>query len=113
MEPGAQHGRREGRQFGLDRGAEGVGEPPRGLHHHVDQIPPTVQSQLGSLLVQIGDGLVHLGDGVLAHAGPLVQDPVHGGLAEPGLLGDLADLVSMRHRAFAPCNEVFLMDSCR
>ena len=97
VEAGPQHGGREGGQFGLDRGAERVGEPLRGLHDHVDQVAPAVQPQLGALLVQVGDRLHDLGAGVLPHARPLVQHAVDGGLAQPGLLGDLADLVAVRH----------------
>ena len=104
VESRPQHGRREGGQFGLDGRAERVGEPLRGLHDDVDQVAPAVEPQLGALFVQVGDRLHDLGAGVLPHAGPLVQHPVDGGLAQPGLLGDLADLVAVRHvRAFLRC----------
>ncbi len=106
MEARPQHRRREGRQLGLDRRAERVGEPLRRLHDHVDEVAPAVQPQLGALFVQVGDRLHDLGAGVLAHAGPLVEDAVDGGLAQPGLLSDLADLVAVRHVSLP---EVFLM----
>jgi hypothetical protein len=54
---------------------------------------------LCALLVQIGDGLHDLGTGVLPHAGAVVQYAVDGRLAQPGLLGDLANLVAVRHVA--------------
>jgi hypothetical protein len=97
VEPGPQHGRRERGQLGLDRGAEGVGEPLRGLHDHVDEVAAAVQSQLGPLFVQVRDRLQHLGPGVLPNPWPLVEDTVDGGLAQAGLLRDLANLVAMRH----------------
>ena len=97
MEARPQHGRRERGQFGLDGGPEGVGEPLRGLHDDVDEVAAAVEAQLSALLVQVGDGLHDLGPGVLAHPRPVVEDAVDGGLAQPGLLSDLADLVAVRH----------------
>ncbi len=97
MESRPQHRRGEGGQFGLDRRAERVGEARRGLHHDVDEVAPAVETQLGALFVHVGDRLHDLRAGVLPHAGPAVEHPVDGGLAQPGLLGDLADLVSVRH----------------
>ena len=97
MEACPHHGRREGRQLGLDRGAEGVGEPLRRLHDDVDEVAAADQAQLGALLVQVGDGLHDLGPGVLPDPGPLVEHTVDGGLAQPGLLRDLADLVAVPH----------------
>ena len=97
MEPGPHHGGREGRQLRLDRRPERVGEPLRGLHDDVDQVAPAVQPQLGALFVQVGDRLHDLGAGVLPNAGPLVEHAVDGGLAQPGLLGDLADFEAVRH----------------
>jgi len=64
------------------------------------------EAQLGALLVQVGDGLRHLCPGVLPHPRPLIEDAVDGGLAQPGLLCDLANLVAVRH---ASRPEVFLM----
>ena len=112
METRPQHRRGERRQFGLDRGPEGVGEPLRGLHDDVDEVAPAVEAQLGALLVQVGDRLHDLGPGVLPHARAVVEDAVDGGLAQPGLLGDLADLVAVRHGIRSPA-EVFLMDFWR
>ena len=98
MEPCPQHGRCECGQLGLHRGAEGVGEPLRRLHDHVDEVATAVQAQLGTLLVEVGNGLHDLRAGVLPHPGTLVQHPVDGGLAQSGLLSDFADLVAVRHR---------------
>ena len=97
VEPRPQHRRGEGGQFGLDGRAEGVGEPLRGLHHDVDQVAAPVEPQLGALFVQVGDRLHDLGAGVLPDAGAVVEHAVDGRLAQPGLLGDLADLVPVRH----------------
>jgi hypothetical protein len=97
MEARPHHRRREGGQFRLDGRAEGVGEPPRGLHHHVDQVAPAVEPQLRPLFVQVGDRLRHLRAGVLPDTGTVVEHAVDGRLAQPGLLGDLADLVAVRH----------------
>ena len=60
-------------------------------HDQVDDERPPPDPHLGPLALQVGDRLVHLGDGAGADTGPLVQDPVDRGLAEAGLLGDLAD----------------------
>ena len=98
MKTGPHHGRRECGQLGLDRGAEGVGEPLRRLHDHVDEVATADEAQLGALLVQVGDGLHDLCPGVLPHSRPLIEDAVDGGLAQPGLLCDLANLVAVRHR---------------
>jgi hypothetical protein len=103
VEPGPQHGRRERGQLGLDRGAEGVGEPLRGLHDHVDQVAAAVETELGALFVEVGDRLHDLGPGVLPDPGALVQDAVDGGLAQAGLLSDLANLVAVRHRRSVLC----------
>ena len=99
MKARAHHGRRECRQFGLDRGPEGVGEPLWRLHDNVDEVAAADQPQLGTLLVQVGDGLHDLCPGVFSHPGPLVEHTVDGRLAQPGLLRDLADLVAVRHRS--------------
>ena len=93
MESGSRHGRGEGGQFGLDRRPERVGKPLRGLHHHIDEVAATVEPQLCALLVEIRDGLADLGPGALPDPGPAVEHPVHRCLAQPALLGDLADLV--------------------
>jgi len=82
MEARPEHGRCEGRQLGLDGGAEGIREPLRSLHDHIYEVAPAVEAQLGSLPIQVGDGLHYLGAGVLAYAGPLVEDTVDGGLAQ-------------------------------
>ena len=103
MEPGPQHGRCEGGKFGLDRGPERVREPLRRLHHDVDEVATAVQAQLGALFVEIRDRLFDLGPGVRADAGAFVQDAVDRRLAQPGLLGDLADLIAVRHRNFLRC----------
>ena len=97
VEAGPEHGGREGRQLGLDRGAEGIGEPLGRLHHHVDEEAAAVESQLGALFVEVGDGLRDLCPGVLPDAGAFVEHPVHRRLAQPRLLGDLANLVPMWH----------------
>ena len=102
MEPRPQHRRGEGGQLGFDRRPERVGEPLGRLHHHVDQEAATVEPQLSALLVEIGDGLGDLGAGVLPHAGPVVEDAVDGRLAQPRLLGDLADLVPVWHVDLPP-----------
>ena len=86
------------RELGLDRGPEGVGEPLRRLHDHVDEVATAHEAQLGALLVKVGDGLRDLCPGVLPHARPLIEDAIDGGLAQPGLLCDLANLVAVRHR---------------
>ena len=106
MEARPQHGRRESGQLRFDGGPERVGEPLRRLHDHVDQIAAAVEAQLGPLLVEVGDRLPDFRAGVLPHPRPLVQDTVDGGLAQPGLLGDLADFVAVRHHFHS---EVFLM----
>ena len=97
METRPQHGRCERGQFGLDRGPEGVGESLRGLHDDVDEVAAAVEAQLSALLVQVGDRLHDLGPGVLPYPRPVVEDAVDGGLAQPGLLSDLADLIAVRH----------------
>jgi len=98
MKARPHHRRRERGQFGLHRGAEGVGKPLRRLHDHIDEVAAADQAQLGALLVQVGDRLHDLCPGVLPHPRPLIEHAVDSGLAQPGLLSDLADLVAMRHR---------------
>ena len=68
--------------------------------------PP--EPDLGALTVQVGDRLLHLGDGARAHAGSLVQHPVDRGLAEAGLLGDLADPERMTPRPPPRADALFL-----
>ena len=41
------------------------------------------------------------------HSWSLIEDSVDGGLAQPGLLSDLADLVTVRHR----CPDSVLKDA--
>ena len=97
MEPRPQHRRGERRQLGLHRGAEGIGEPFRRLHDHVDEVAPAVEAQLGALFIQVRDGLHDLGAGVLPDARTVVEHAVDGRLAQPRLLGDLTDLVPVPH----------------
>jgi hypothetical protein len=58
---------------------------------------PARDAQLGALPLQVGDGLLHLFDGAGPHPAALVQHPVDGRLAEPGLRGDLADAERSGH----------------
>lgn len=67
------------------------------LHDNVDQVATAVEPQLGALLVQVGDGLHDLCPGVVPHSRTPIEDTVDGGLAQAGLLSDLADLVAVRH----------------
>ena len=115
VEAGADHGRAQGRQLGLQRRPDGGGEALGGLHDQVDEERAPPDPDLGPLALQVGDRLVHLGDGAGTDTGSLVQDTVDRGLAEAGLLGDLADPEGMAHGASfgAGVAEVFLMGSGR
>ena len=79
----------------------------RGVDDEVDDERPPAQPQLRALPVQVVDRLVDLGDGAGPHAAAPVQHPVHGGLRQPGLHGDLADPVRVPHAAHP---EGFLRD---
>jgi hypothetical protein len=50
-----------------------------------------VDPDVVALPVKVGDCLPDLGGGAGPDAGPVVEHPVHGGLAEPRLLSDLSD----------------------
>jgi hypothetical protein len=97
VEARAQHRRVQGRQFGLQRRADGRGEAFGCLHDDVDHERPADEPDLGALPVQVGDGLVDLPRGALAHASPAVQDPVDGGLAQSRLTCDLTDREGVAH----------------
>ena len=97
MESSADQRRSQVRQRGLQRDSHRRGESPRRLHDEVDEIGATGQANLIALPVEFGDGLPDLVGRARAHAGAAVQDPVDGRLAQPGLLGDLADAVAVRH----------------
>ena len=86
------------RQLGLERRADLAGEPPRRPHHEVDEERPPREPHLVALPVEVDDRLLHLGHRAGPDAGPLVEDPVDGGEAQPGLLGDLAEPVGVPRR---------------
>src|SRR5262249_19226364 len=95
VEPCPYRGRPQRRQLGLQRRPDGSGEPLRRLHHQVDEEGTPGQAELRALPVEVGDRLVHLAFGTGPYVAPPVEHPVDGGLAQPGLHGDLPNPVGV------------------
>jgi hypothetical protein len=77
--------------------ADGAGEARRRLHDHVDHEGAAAQPHLRALPVELVDGLPHLADRAFADSAATVQRAVHGGLAETGLDGYLANPERVPH----------------
>jgi hypothetical protein len=73
------------------------GEPGGRVDDQVEEERPPGQPHLRALPLQVGDRAVHLVDGALPHAAAPVEDAVDGRLGQPGLAGDLADRIRVRH----------------
>ncbi len=87
----------QGRQLGLQCGADRRGEALGCLHHDVDHERPADEPDLRALPVQVGYRTAYLPRGALPHPAPAVEHPVDGRLAQPRLTSDLPDREGVAH----------------